>query len=132
MTAEANNPEIEEDDDLNTTAPNPVDDDLSTTAPNPPHEPVWKMPEPVFRRTSGKLPEGYEKNYAPTPADPESRAVVEGPPAVEAYSSPPPPVVKPKSSVLKLILVLLGIAAMTAFLVVFLTFVYFFFLRSPD
>lgn len=129
MTLEPNNSEIQDDDDLNTTAPNPVDEDITTTVPNPPDEPVWKMPEPVFRRTSGKLLEGFERNYPSEPPAPESTAVVESRPEVEAFGSPTHPVVKPKSSILKLILVLLGIAAMTAFLIVFLTFVYFFFLR---
>jgi hypothetical protein len=40
-----------------------------------------------------------------------------------------PPSIKPRGSILKMILVLLGLAAMIAFLVVFLTVVYFLFLR---
>lgn len=110
MTLDANNPTIEE-------------DDLNTTAPNPEPE-AWKMPEPVFQRTSGKLPQGYEKEVmafsaAETSVSPSSAPV----------ATTPEPVIKPKSSALKLMLVLLGIAAMVAFLVVFLTVVYFLFLR---
>lgn len=120
MTLDANNPTVE-DDDLNTTAPNP-DEDLNTTAPNPEPD-AWKMPEPVFRRTSGKLPQGYEKEVMAF-----SAAETSVPPSSTPVTSPEP-VIKPKSSGLKLMLVLLGIAAMVAFLVVFLTVVYFLFLR---
>ena len=122
MTVDTNNPAIE-DDDLSTTAPNPADDDLSTTAPNPPNEDGWRMPEPVFRRTSGKLPQGYEREVMSFSAE-NSEAE-----PMPATILPPSPVVKPKSSVLKLILVLLGMGAMIAFLIVFLTVVYFLFLR---
>ena len=124
MTVDANNSAID-DDELSTTAPNPVDDDLSTTAPNPPNEDTWKMPDPVFRKTSGKLPQGYDREVMPFSEE------ISEPPASAPPASiiPASPVVKPKSSVLKLILVMLGIAAMAAFLVVFLTVVYFLFLR---
>ena len=129
MTVNAHNPE---DNDLNTTAPDTIDD-LSTTAPNPPDEPVWKMPEPVFRRTSGKLPKGYEREVGPPVADAQTLTAGENvepdSPAIEAYGAPVQPVVKPKSSTLKLALVLGGLVAMVAFLIVFLTVVYFLFLR---
>ena len=51
---------------LDTTQPAPSDEDeLSTTPPNPALETEedtgWKMPKPVFRKTSGYLPQGYEK-----------------------------------------------------------------------
>lgn len=44
-----------------------VEEEANTTPPNPP-APVdgksdWKMPDPVFRKTSGYLPEGFEKRY---------------------------------------------------------------------
>jgi hypothetical protein len=111
MMLDANNPTVE-------------DDDLNTTAPNPEPE-VWKMPEPVFQCTSGKLPQGYEKEVMAF-----SSAEASVPPSSSApVPAAPEPVIKPKSSALKLMLVLLGIGAMVAFLVVFLTVVYFLFLR---
>jgi len=40
--------------------------DMNTTPPNPPAAPAagWKMPEPVFRKTSGYLPQGYENKFS--------------------------------------------------------------------
>jgi hypothetical protein len=122
MTLDANNPAIE-DDDLDTTAPDPIDDELSTTAPNPPDEDVWKMPEPVFRRTSGKLPEQFEKQIAESSSEPQTD-MSDIPPTSDTYVPP-----KPTSGVLKMIVVGLALAAMIAFLIVFLSVVYFVFLR---
>lgn len=112
-----------------------LDDDLNTTVPHP--EPaVWKMPEPVFRKTSGKLPKDFEKNYLETipsveaVGEDESDANVEAEEdndsgnAVETYAEP-----KPKSPVLKIVVVLLGVAAMVGFIVAFLSVLYFMFLR---
>lgn len=111
------------------------DDDLNTTAPSSRPE-AWKMPEPVFRRTSGKLPRGYEQNYVPsgtasaeTVPENESDDRVAG--SVETSSSTyvEP---SPKHPTVKLVLVFLGLAAMIAFIVVFLTVVYFFFWRPAE
>jgi hypothetical protein len=111
----------------NTTIP---DDDLNTTAPQSKPD-VWKMPEPVFRKTSGKLPQGVlsEVGTDETSEDPVPPAQ-ETPDPPSAVAPISPPVVAPKSSAVKMILVLLGLAAMTAFLIVFLTVFYFFFLRT--
>ena len=98
----------------------PVDDDINTTMPQPKPE-VWKMPEPVFRRTSGRLPKGFVKETENEPVP------VEEPPATIASIVVEP---KPKSPVLKIIVVGLALAAMIAFLIVFLTIIYFFFLRE--
>lgn len=110
------------------------DDDLNTTAPSPRPD-VWKMPEPVFQQTSGKLPAGYERNYSddPTPATESASSSGNEKPVVDlgpeniSASLPEP---KPANAKLKLVLVFLGLAAMIAFIVVFLTVVYFFFWRS--
>jgi hypothetical protein len=109
-----------------------ADDDLNTTAPSPRPE-VWKMPEPVFRQTSGKLPRGFEKNYAPsettsaeTGSENESNERVAGSEEIPTTNVEP----APKHPTTKLVLVFLGLAAMIAFIVVFLTVVYFFFWRS--
>ena len=93
------------------------DDELNTTAPNPPAD-EWRMPEPVFRRTSGKLPRGFEKQ--------ESAAAPETASAPTELATPEPV----KSPVLKIVLVLLALGAMIGFIVAFLTILYFFFWRS--
>jgi hypothetical protein len=80
------------------------------------------MPAPVFRKTSGRLPKDFEKRIG------EVGAVnIVSEPDQPASSSIPEP--RPKSPTLKIVVVALALAAMIAFLVVFLTVVYFFFLR---
>ncbi|HEX6125743.1 MAG TPA: hypothetical protein VFZ23_10275 [Pyrinomonadaceae bacterium] len=114
-----------------------VDEDLNTTAPNPEPE-VWRMPEPVFRKTSGRLPRGFAKQDVPTdpPRSSDGQPVTLNDTTSAAPASPAAAVVpvqeepKPKSPVLKIVIVAIAIAAMIAFIVVFLTVVYFFFLRS--
>ena len=109
---------------------NGMSDDLDTTAPQ--SKPVeWVMPEPVFRRTSGKLPSSFVKDVGADPVSENST-----PPAIEdaTPSSPPPNPIsepRPKSPVLKIVVVLLGLSAMVAFLIVFLSVVYYFFLWAP-
>jgi hypothetical protein len=100
------------------------DEDLSTTAPNP-RSSAWKMPEPVFRKTSGRLPKNFEREYFTESETQESPKPTLGE-DVDPVSYTEP---APKSSTLKIILVVLGLAAMIAFLIVFLTVVYFMFLR---
>ncbi len=97
-----------------------IDDDLNTTAPQ--EQPQnWKMPDPVFRRTSGKLPKGFEKNIDISNAPPDPGLI-----QAEPYASPEP---KPSNPTVKIVLVVLGLLAMIAFIVVFLTVLYFFFWR---
>lgn len=110
-----------------------AEDDLNTTAPNPKPD-VWRMPEPVFRRTSGRLPQNFQKNYGSPSEGSEPAAADIDPPAVVAdaengESSTAHLQSKPKHPTVKLILVLLGLAAMIGFIVVFLTVVYFYFFR---
>ena len=112
------------DEKANGVVPAADDEDLSTTAPNP-RPNVWKMPEPVFRKTSGRLPKTFEREYFTEAATQESPK----PSADEDVNPAPQSEPAPKSSGLKIILVLLGVAAMIAFLIVFLTVVYFMFLR---
>jgi hypothetical protein len=101
----------------------PLDDDINTTMPQPKPE-VWKMPEPVFRRTSGRLPKDY-----PGQVETATVEVDEVPSTISSFTAPEP---KPKSPVLKIIVVGLALAAMIAFLIVFLTIVYFFFMRDAS
>ncbi|MEO8572700.1 MAG: hypothetical protein ABI481_01935 [Pyrinomonadaceae bacterium] len=100
------------------------DEDLSTTAPNP-RPNVWKMPEPVFQKTSGRLPERFETKFFA-----ESETQESPKPVGTSDPNPIPQVEQPvKSATLRIVLVLLGVAAMIGFLILFLTILYFFFLR---
>jgi hypothetical protein len=101
------------------------DEDLTTTAPNA-RPNVWKMPDPVFRKTSGRLPKTFEREYfteASTQESPKLPAEVDDPNSTPVNES------GPQSSTLKILLVVLGVLAMIAFIAVFLTVVYFMFLR---
>ena len=104
-----------------------TEDDLTTTAPNIKAD-AWSMPAPVFRKTSGRLPESFVKH---TPVIPPSE-ISETPDTSEAPNllTPNPPVeAGPKSPTLKIVVVALAVAAMVAFIALFLTVVYFMFLR---
>ena len=93
-----------------------TEDDLKTTVPNIRAD-KWEMPEPVFRKTSGRLPESLaQKPQQVKDAEPES-------------SIPSTPDTQPKSPTLKIVIVVVALAAMIAFIAVFLTAVYFMFLR---
>jgi hypothetical protein len=109
------------------------DEELDATAPGSQEPAEWQMPEPVFRQTSGKLPQGFEKNYGTAVASaPEATSENDSPAADASDAYTPNSYVepRPKSSAIKLVLVLLGLGAMIAFIVVFLTVLYFFFLKS--
>jgi hypothetical protein len=115
------------DDNANGVAQTVDDEDLNTTAPNPPLE--WQMPAPVFRKTSGKLPQGFEKEFEKARTENSAKVAddkpIEDPVKLDqSYND-----LTAKHSTLKLVLVLLGLAAMIGFLIVFLTIVYFFLLR---
>jgi len=102
------------------------DDDINTTAPqDKPAAATWTMPEPVFRKTSGRLPKDFEKRSDETGAVKINSEPDESSNSVASYSEP-----TPKSHTLKIVVVVLALAAMIAFLVVFLTVIYFFFLRA--
>ncbi|MEO8648251.1 MAG: hypothetical protein ABI539_03700 [Acidobacteriota bacterium] len=130
--------------------------DIKTDEPIPIQK--WEMPKPVFRQTSGYLPQGFEKQYgagtgpaatvgpaaesfgsaavrAPEPpaaaaAPPESaiRPQPELPEELE-FSEPVPAAAKPKQSpVRRIVLSVVGIVLILAFLLAFLAAVYFLFL----
>ena len=99
------------------------DEDINTTAPQEKPAPAaWTMPAPVFRKTSGRLPKHFEKRAG------EMGAVNISDADQTSASSIPEP--RPKSPTLKIVVIALALAAMIAFLVVFLSVVYFFFLRA--
>jgi len=95
------------------------DDDINTTAPQENPAVAWTMPVPVFRKTSGRLPKDFAKrDGAPgNIAEPLQQA---------STSLNPDP--RPKSPTLKIVVIALAVVAMIAFLVVFLSVVYIFFL----
>jgi hypothetical protein len=95
------------------------EEDLSTTVPNPRPE-VWKMPDPVFRKTSGRLPKSFERVFFGEAATQESSK-----PEDAVDTDPTPAETTPKSPALKIILVVLAVAAMVAFIAIFLTVLYF-------
>lgn len=133
-----------------------ADEDLDTTAPNPASaaaaapQKSWKMPEPVFRKTSGYLPQGFVKPTGEEDASPEieksapsvSAATVPPVPAAPAIAPQPEisqqitleepaeePVAAPKSGGgFRAVLMILGVLAMLIFLAAFLAVVYFLFL----
>ena len=80
------------------------------------------MPEPVFRKTSGRLPESFVKDrqIVPGVSSPENADFADP----NSLTGP-----GPKSPTLKIVILALALAAMVAFIAVFLTLVYFFFLR---
>jgi len=99
------------------------EDELNTTAPQSEAD-VWRMPEPVFRRTSGKLPQGLVRDDVEAEVA-SGEPVVDGEPVLDTVTP-----VEPKNPTLKIILVLLGVVAMVAFLIVFLSVLYFFFFQG--
>jgi len=53
-------------DELLNTGESKPEEDMNTTPPNPTQSGAtggWSMPEPVFQKTSGYLPQGFEKNF---------------------------------------------------------------------
>lgn len=134
--------------------------DEEPTAPHPVTPPAkkpadgWAMPEPVFRQSSGRLPEGFEKRFteAPTaqPEDPASPPVAadDAPAPVpdipeqpvvaevvfdEDLSDKPPPPKKQKSKALRTFLIIVGIAAMILGAIGLLAAVYlYFFIRASE
>ena len=151
----------------------PVDDE-HTTAPNPPqHEapaapPKWEMPKPVFKQTSGYLPQGYLKEVQDAagaspdsenttqeqrpmvpekPAggpdlssvnllSPPAAAAVEPQPDLSEQLIPEEPVLEavqepPKKGGVRASMVVLGLVAFLAFVAIFLTVVYYLFLKGP-
>ena len=107
----------------------------------------WRMPEPVYRQTSGYLPQGFEKQFpqnshepdtVPMPpggAAPDAPAAVEPQPdLIEVLAAEPPiaPVVaRPGRSGLSIVLIVVGLLAMAAVVVGFLILVYYLFIAAP-
>lgn len=109
----------------------------------------WVMQKPVFRQSSGYLPQGYEKLYGQSDgstATAVAAAVATETPAAEeveilpqpdvseevTYAEPEPPApVKTRSTAMRITLLVLGLLAMAAIIVMFLAVIYFLFFSSP-
>ena len=124
----------------------PSEDDVNTTPPNPPAKDTktgWSMPEPVFRKTSGYLPQGFTDKFDQTPVplkngDSESTAEMPAPeigPQPEIDSSETPKVsaasvqtAPKKSSTAKVVFMVLGVIFALGLVALFIAVVYFLFL----
>ena len=111
----------------------------------------WQMPEPVYRKTSGYLPQGFENQFpqgtpqaaAASPSPAPLPAVAAAAPAadvepqpdiIEVLAAEPPlaPVtVQAGRSTLSIVLIVLGLIAMGVIIVGFLVIVYYLFLAEP-
>lgn len=134
----------------------PPEDDVNTTPPNPPVKDGkgggWSMPEPVFRKTSGYLPQGFEKKFvladlkssredstAEMPA-PNLSSNIEPQPDIHdtldegvGAATPAPATAPKKGSGAKIVFAVLGILIAMALVVVFIAVIYFlFFMPVPE
>jgi hypothetical protein len=108
----------------------------------------WQMPDPVYRQSSGYLPQGFEKQFpqdspqpvaaqapAAAPLTEASAAAVEPQPdIIEVLAAEPPiaPVAtRPGRSGLSIALIAVGLLAMAAVVVGFLIIVYYLFIAAP-
>ncbi len=128
------------------------DEKAYTTPPETPNSALqatdgWKMPQPVFRQTSGRLPRGFDKQIrdaggpegastSPASATDPARAVIDiepQPDISEEFSEGvlDAPAAKPHGrTAMRIALVLLGLVAMVAFALGFIVLVYFLFFAS--
>src|SRR5688572_22425262 len=97
-------------------------EELDTTAPSPLSE-EWKMPAPIFRSSSGRLHKDVEQKAAVSFSSAEDLASLPlaATPEVQAHAEP-----HPKSAALKFVVLALALGAMIAFIILFLTVIYFF------
>lgn len=136
--------------------PQPVpDEEMNTTPPNPPQSGAtgaWSMPEPVFKQTSGYLPQGYEKNFPQVEPEPVATAddsiepamvaafaeediepqpdITEAPDLPVAVAGTPQP---PKNGgAMKVIFTLFGLLVALAIIIVFIAVIYSFFLMPSN
>jgi hypothetical protein len=104
---------------------------------------VWRMPEPVFRQSSGFLPKDFEKRYPvrePVADDVAAPPPVQAPeiqpqPALEDAIAPapdPPAPAKTKNPVLGMVFGVVGLLVMAVLAIAFLLIVYFLFFYHPS
>jgi hypothetical protein len=136
----------------------PTEEDVNTTPPNPQMADGmggWKMPEPVFRKTSGYLPQGFEKRFSqddirPAADDNDSTAEMPAPelsgdiepqpdigetlePEIAAEPTAAAAAAPAKRSGAKVVLLVLGLLLALGLVVVLAAAVYLFYLMpNPD
>ena len=129
-----------------------TEDDVNTTPPNPPAKDGksgWSMPEPVFKKTSGYLPQGYEKLFPKAAVDDSnSTAEMPPPPEPEADVEPQPEIGDPteqavpvngavaaapkKGSGFKLALIILGVLFAIGLVVVIAAAIFLYMMPVPN
>jgi hypothetical protein len=94
----------------------------------------WKMPEPVFRRSSGALPKGFVRKAAAVavPAQIQPQPDITEEFDLNDLGGTPAPPARRGNSALNITFVIVGILAMLAFAIVFLAVIYFLFFYQPD
>ncbi len=129
-------------DDENPQTPSEANAAAPAKADKPPDEAPkgqWKMPEPVFRQTSGKLPAGYEKKVLSGEPQTEPAPVPAASPALDIQAQPDvseefthdeifaelPTEERPKRTGMRLVLAILAILGMVAIGLAFLAIVLF-------
>ena len=137
--------------------PEPTEEDVNTTPPNPQMadgKGGWTMPAPVFRKTSGYLPQGFEKRFSQDElrARDDNDSTAEMPaPEVEAAIEPQPDIgevpemtlaadhsaavaaAPRKRAAAKLVLLVFGLILALGLLVVAAAVFYFFYIMpTPD
>ena len=126
------------DGDMDTTPPNPA-----SAAPPPPNQSKqWEMPKPVFRRSSGRLPQSFAAAAAPEaageadpsdPPSPETSAYVEPQPDISeeiVVESPVDTLDEPRerSTAVRVFLLIGVLLVIAGFVAIFLSVIYFLFL----
>ncbi len=126
------------DGDMDTTPPNPA-----TAAPPAPNQgKQWEMPKPVFRRSSGRLPQSFAAEAAPAsvgeadpagPPSPDTSAYVEPQPDISeelVVDSPVDTLDEPRerSTAVRIFLLIGVLLVIAGFVAIFLSVIYFLFL----
>ena len=107
----------------------------------------WTMPEPVFRQTSGYLPQGFEKRFpgtsteeatpagdAPESQVPEASDIRPQPDISEEFARPPIAAdsVEVKRPAVRVTFIVLAVIVMLAFAAIFLTAIYLLFFYQAE
>ena len=127
------------------------EDDVNTTPPNPPAKDGkagWSMPEPVFKKTSGYLPQGYEKLFPQAAVDDSNSTAEMPPPDPSADVEPQPEIgdhveetmsangavaaIPKKSSGFKYVLIILGVLFAIGLVVVIAAAVFLYMMPVPS
>lgn len=137
---------------MNQTEPVP-EEDMNTTPPNPPQaggKAGWSMPEPIFKKTSGYLPQGFEKKFsqddikqdvdddtstASMPRPVGLTDVEPQPEIAEIVPDTPEVAVQPKpqrGGVMKVVFSLFGLLVALALVLIFIAVIYYLFLMPEQ